>query len=100
MFHTVPVLMYHHVSPSPDMITITPERFEEHIAWLARAGFHTLDAAGFADFLAGEPVPPKSVLLTFDDGYLDNWVYGHPVLARYDMRAVMFVITGHVGDGP
>ena len=99
-FSTVPVLMYHHVSPSPDMITITPERFESHLAWLAHAGFTTLDAAGFAGFLAGEPVPPKSVLLTFDDGYLDNWVYGHPALAKYGMQAVMFVITGHVHDGP
>lgn len=99
-FRSVPVLMYHHVSPSADMITITPERFEEHVAWLARAGFTTLDAEGLARFLAGEPVPERSVVLTFDDGYLDNWVHGHPVLSRYGMRAVLFIITGHIGDGP
>lgn len=99
-FRTVPVLMYHHVSTSPGMITITPERFEQHVAWLARAGFTTLNADSFARFLAGEDVPEKSVLLTFDDGYLDNWVYAHPVLERYGMQAVMFVVTGNVHEGP
>jgi peptidoglycan/xylan/chitin deacetylase (PgdA/CDA1 family) len=99
-FRTVPVMMYHHVSPTPGMITITPENFESHLAWLASAGFSTLDAAQFAGFLAGEDVPEKSVVLTFDDGYLDNWVYGHPLLQRYGMTAIMFVITGHVHDGP
>lgn len=92
--------MYHHVSSSPGMITITPERFEQHVAWLAHAGYTTLDADGFARFLAGGTVPEKSVMLTFDDGYLDNWVHAHPILARYGMQAVMFVVTGNVHDGP
>lgn len=92
--------MYHHVSPTPGMITITPERFADHVAWLAGAGYTTLDAAGFARFLAGEPVPEKSVLLTFDDGYLDNWVYAHPILAKHGLCATLFIITGQLGDGP
>lgn len=99
-FRTVPVLMYHHVSPTPGMISITPERFASHVAWLADAGYTTLDAAGFGRFLAGEPVPEKSVLLTFDDGYLDNWVYAHPILAEHGMCATLFIITGQLGDGP
>ncbi len=98
-FHTVPVLMYHHVSPNNDMITTTPERFESQIRWLSEAGFHTLTAAEFAGFLAGEPVPERSVLLTFDDGYLDNWVYAHPVLERYRKHAVLFLITGLMHHG-
>lgn len=99
-FRTVPVMMYHHVSPVHDMITITPEHFASHLAWLARAGYTTLNAAQFAGFLAGVEVPEKSIVLTFDDGYLDNWVYGHPLLQRYGMTAIMFLITGHVHDGP
>lgn len=98
-FQTVPVLMYHHVSPTPGMITITPENFDSQMAWLVQAGYTTLDAAGFARFLAGERVPAKSVLLTFDDGFLDNWVYAHPILARHGLRATLFVITGQLGEG-
>lgn len=52
----------------------------------------------FAGFLAGKPVPEKS-LITFDDGYLDNYVYAHPVLQRYGMH-IIFLITGLIGNGP
>jgi len=96
----VPVLMYHHVSPSAGMITTSPENFTRQIAGLARAGYHSLTAGQFAGFLRGEPVPKKSILLTFDDGYLDNYVYAHPVLERYGMHALLFLITGLIGEGP
>jgi hypothetical protein len=39
-------------------------------------------------------VPRKSIVITFDDGYLDNWVYAHPILQKYGMHAVVFVVTG------
>lgn len=98
--HNVPVLMYHHVSPVGGMIAVTPQTFEAQIAGLARAGYRSLTAAEFAAHQAGEPVPDKSVLITFDDGYLDNWVYAHPILKRHGMKAVLFVVTEWVGDGP
>jgi peptidoglycan/xylan/chitin deacetylase (PgdA/CDA1 family) len=98
--HNVPVLMYHHVTPAGGMIATTPAHFESQVARLARAGYTALSADRFAAHLAGEPAPEKSVLITFDDGYLDNWVHAHPILQRYGLRAVLFVVTGWVGDGP
>jgi len=97
---SVPVLMHHHVSPSPGMITVSPENFESQIAWLANNGWTSLTLAQYADFLAGKPVPRKSIVITFDDGYLDNWVYAHPILLKYGMHAVVFVVTGWMGEGP
>jgi peptidoglycan/xylan/chitin deacetylase (PgdA/CDA1 family) len=96
----VPVLMYHHVSPAPGAVTITPQHFAEQMRWLAGAGYRTLGADAFAGFLAGEPVADKSVLLTFDDGYLDNWVHAHPVLQQYGLRALLFIVSGWIHDGP
>ena len=98
--HCIPVLMYHHVSPADGSLTTSPENFESQIAGLARCGYRALTAAEFADFLEGKPTPAKSVLITFDDGYLDNWVYAHPILQKYSMHAVLFVITGLMGEGP
>ena len=95
----VPVLMYHHVHPAGGMIAVTPEVFEQQIAGLARAGYTSLSAQQFADYLAGGTVPEKSVLITFDDGYLNNWTYAHPVLQRYGMKAILFLITGWLGQG-
>lgn len=98
--HTLPVVMYHHVNPVPGTLTITPEHFESQVRWLASHGYSTLGAAGIEAFLAGKPVPAKSVVLTFDDGLLDNYVYAHPVLKRYGLHAIMFLITGWNHDGP
>ncbi|MCD0502067.1 polysaccharide deacetylase family protein [Bordetella petrii] len=95
----IPVLMYHHVSPSGGMIAVTPDVFEQQIAGLARAGYTALGTEQLAGYLAGERVPEKSVLITFDDGYLNNWTYAHPVLQRHGMKAVLFLITGWVGQG-
>ncbi|HVJ37952.1 MAG TPA: polysaccharide deacetylase family protein [Stenotrophomonas sp.] len=96
----VPVLMHHHVTPAGGMINVSPENFASQIAWLARDGWTSLTLDQFAGFLAGEPVPRKSILITFDDGYLDNWVHAHPILQRYGMHAVLFLVSGWVGDGP
>lgn len=96
----VPVLMYHHVSPSAGMITSTPSNFESQMAWLSQHGYRSLTAAQFAGHLRGESVPERSVMITFDDGYLDNWVYAHPVLLRYGYSALVFLVSSWIGDGP
>lgn len=95
----IAVLMYHHVTPQGGSLAVTASRFDHQIRGLARAGFHSLSADEFAAFLEGAPTPKKSVLITFDDGYLDNWVYAHPVLQRYGMRAILFAATGLIGQG-
>jgi len=97
---TVPVLMYHHVSPSGGMIAASPENFEDQLAWLARHGYRSITAAQFAGHLAGSPVPARSVLITFDDGYLDNWIYAYPLLKKHGFHAVIFLVTSWVGNGP
>jgi peptidoglycan/xylan/chitin deacetylase (PgdA/CDA1 family) len=100
MSRAVPVLMYHHVTPNKGLVTVSPAVFEANMRWLAEHGWTTLTTEQFAGFLAGRRVPDKSVLVTFDDGYLDNWVYAHPVLARYGQTATLFTVSGWVGDGP
>jgi peptidoglycan/xylan/chitin deacetylase (PgdA/CDA1 family) len=96
----VPVLMYHHVCPHPGLVTVSPETFEEHVAYLARRGYAALTADEFLEFLQGtRPLTGRSVLITFDDGYLDNYVYAYPILKRYGLKATIFAITGNIGEG-
>ncbi|HEX7385664.1 MAG TPA: polysaccharide deacetylase family protein [Castellaniella sp.] len=95
----VPVLMYHHVRPGGGMIATTPEHFEDQLRWLARRGYAALTTAEFAQHLEHGGAPRRSVLITFDDGYLDNWVYAAPLLQRYGLRATVFVVTGWLGQG-
>ena len=92
--------MYHHVTHSGGSLSVSAAHFDSQMRGLAQIGYRTLGADDLAVFYAGKPLPKKSVLLTFDDGYLDNWVYAHPVLQRYGFRAVLFLVTGLIGQGP
>ena len=95
----LPVLMYHHVSPQPGLVTMTPEHFAAQMAWLAGAGYHCASAADLEHFLAGGALPARSVLLTFDDAYLDNYVHAYPVLERHGLHALVFAVTDWLQDG-
>lgn len=55
--------------------------------WLAESGWKTVTAAEMEFFYRGGRLPPKSVMLTFDDGYLDNWLQVFPVLQEFNLRA-------------
>ncbi len=101
MISTVPVLMFHHVTPEPGLVTIAPNTFESQMAYLAKKNFKTLRANEFLEFIRGKLVLSQpSVFITFDDGYLDNYVYAYPVLKRFGFSATIFGITGWLGEGP
>ena len=98
---TVPILMYHRIDylrPSlPDMtrrLTVDPTDFEHQMEWLKEHGFHTLTQQALLDALVeGRPLPPKPILITFDDGYRDILGKASPVIARLGMHATEYVIS-------
>lgn len=92
--------MYHHVTKHGGTLSVSIKNFEKQMRGLTQNGYKTVTADQFKDFMLGKiKLPEKSVLLTFDDGYLNNWVYAHPVLQRYGLNAVLFAVTGLIGDG-
>jgi len=90
--------MYHHVAPHPgDMVTVTPASFEGQMRHLARNGYAALSLEELLSAMRGEWTPPKkAVAITFDDGWMDNYVHAYPVLVKYRIRAAVFVATGWV----
>jgi peptidoglycan/xylan/chitin deacetylase (PgdA/CDA1 family) len=99
----VPVLMYHEINEPAQAwghLAVSPASFKEQLAYLADAGYTTLTAGGFAALVAsGVPVPPQTVILTFDDGFEDFHRHAVPALAEYDATGTVFVTTGWVEDG-
>ena len=96
----IPVLMYHHVSPEPGPYTVSPDTFRAQLQWLSDAGFQCLTAYQFQRYSeTGERPAERCVLLTFDDGWLDNWMYAVPILRSFGSRALLFVITSWPGSG-
>lgn len=95
----IPVLMYHSISSVENNSLCVPrEQFLEEIQWLSKNNYYTLSIEEFRKALTGgEMVPENSILITFDDGYVDNYTCALPILKDYGMRATYFIITGSVG---
>lgn len=94
--------MYHSVAPQIagwafNFLSFEPACFEDHISALARAGYRSVLLDEVHDHVSGRrALPAKSVALTFDDGYLDNWVFAVPVLKKYGFKATVFVSTDFI----
>lgn len=88
-------LMYHHVSPEPDadVFTLHPDAMEQHLRFLKENGYTPIS---LKELRAGNPVS-RPVMLTFDDGYQDNYDYLFPLLQKYRVPAVIFLISDKIG---
>lgn len=95
----VPVLRYRHVTPNGGDFNCSPRYFKEQMNYLLGRGFHTLSAKQFAAFMQGEPVPRKSLFITFDGGFLDNYVFAYPILLKLGVRASIFLSTSSIRAG-
>ncbi|RME78652.1 MAG: polysaccharide deacetylase family protein, partial [Chloroflexi bacterium] len=97
----VPILMYHYISdppPGADAIrrdlSVPPARFEEQLAWLRQAGYQTVSMKDVVYALSGRgSLPEKPVVLSFDDGYRDNYQNAFPLLKKYGFTGIFFVFT-------
>ena len=91
----IPVLCYHSVNPvSTSEAIITPSLLKEHLSYINNCGYTTLSLDQFYNhILHNSPVPEKSILITFDDGYMDNYYYAFPILKEFHMNATIFCIT-------
>ncbi len=100
----IPVVMFHSVGLAEtdwcfSHISEPLECFEEKIAHLARAGYQFLFWDDLYEHMSGRrKVSGKSVMLTFDDGYLDNWVFVYPLLRKYGAKGTIFVNPEFVDD--
>ncbi len=94
----IPVLMYHSISSvESNSLCVTREQFIEELEWLRDNNYHTLSIEEFSGAFNGESIPENPILITFDDGYMDNYTSAQPILEKYGMRATYFIITGCVG---
>jgi peptidoglycan/xylan/chitin deacetylase (PgdA/CDA1 family) len=97
--------MYHRVGRLPRSadpypgLTIQQRVFGAQMDWLHAQGFHAISEQDLFDALEwGRPLPPRPVLITFDDGYRDVLYDAEPILHRLHMPATTFVITDRVSS--
>jgi peptidoglycan/xylan/chitin deacetylase (PgdA/CDA1 family) len=103
----VPILMYHYVSdppPGADVyrrdLSVTPAQFEAQLAYLRDAGYQSISLDDLALHLSqGDPLPPRPIILTFDDGYRDALTTAFPLLRTYGFRGTFFLFTKPIDEG-
>jgi peptidoglycan/xylan/chitin deacetylase (PgdA/CDA1 family) len=101
----IPIIMYHSVNDRPaenpmGHLSISPPEFEAHLHALTRLGFEFITMAGLLEMArAGRLGDSRWVVLTFDDGYLDNLLHAKPILDAFGAKATVFVNPDFVTDG-
>ncbi len=100
----VPILMYHYISvPPPDAdvyrhdLSVTPANFERQLRYLAENGYTTITLQDLVYHLTlGYPLPERPVILTFDDGYRDNFSHAYRLLRRFHFVGTFFLVTSFI----
>jgi peptidoglycan/xylan/chitin deacetylase (PgdA/CDA1 family) len=105
---SVPVLLYHGIAPASAFANaddaaygVDPQAFAKQMTMIRHAGYRTITLDTFVRFVQGEHVklPPRPLLLTFDDGRADSWTGSEGILRKLGFKAVMFVDVGRVDAG-
>lgn len=92
-FETLPCFTYHHVDPKPQSdITLKPATFEAQLKTLRDLGYHSITARELVDHQTrGTALPSKPVMITFDDGWRNQYTHARPLLRKYGFKATFFV---------
>lgn len=91
----VPVLNYHQVNDEKhSALTLHVDQFREQMEYIHNQGYNTITLAQLYDYLEnGTELPNKPIVITFDDGYVDNYKNVLPILKEYNMKATLFMIS-------
>ena len=99
--------MYHYIEPKinhreiNNKSIIILEDFEANMKYLHDEGYSTITLEQLEQYVKGQiPLPQKSIVITFDDGYQNNYTLAYPVLKKYNFHASLFVIGSKIQDQP
>ena len=101
----IPILYYHYIEVNPDpkdtlrsSLAVVPSVFDGQMNYLSTNGFTGMTLDDMAAVFDGKAtLPPKPIILTFDDGYADFYANAYPILSKYHLKATLFIITRLVG---
>lgn len=100
----ITVLTYHRAAPpeaaavfDDGVVDVTPEAFDRQVAFLVK-WFDIIGVEDLLEFRRGGPLPKNPLLITFDDGYLDNHDVALPILKKHGTKAVFFMATHYLSE--
>jgi len=98
--YVAPVIMYHSVDGNDQVskLSISPKSFSRQMEFLKKNKYNVVSLEKLASYMrSGERMPPKTIAITFDDGFYNNYQYAYPVLKKYGLPATIFVIVSKIG---
>lgn len=98
----IPILCYHNFNPvKPGSMNMTPEKFESHLKWLKDNGYTVIPLTEAVEYLQGKrsSVPPKSVVITADDGWESVYTYMYPLVKKYNVPVTLFIYPQTISAG-
>lgn len=97
-YNGVVILMYHSIDNNDFFFNVFPSDFENQIRYLKENNFNVITFDDLKECLDKNQIQSKSIILTFDDGYRDNYLKAFPILKKYNLPATVFVSTGLAGE--
>lgn len=98
----VPIIMYHGLlkeEKRQGKYVISPDLFEQDLKYLQENGYTTIVMADLLEYVNnGKDLPKNPVMITFDDGYYNNYLYAYPLLKKYNSRMVLSPIGRYVDE--
>lgn len=92
----LPIIMYHGLLKDKKLqgkYVISPDDFERDVKYLKEKGFTTIFVKDLIDYVYEDaPLPENPIMLTFDDGYYNNYLYAFPILQKYEAKMVLSAI--------
>ncbi len=96
----VPILMYHHIDEEVNSsVVVTPQKFENDVKLLKKSGYETIFLSDLVNYLNGKTsLPPKPIIITFDDGYSSFYTEAYPIAKKYNIKLTVGVIGWSIGE--
>ena len=98
----VPILLYHHIQPNEQAkqkgqtaLSVDSQIFDSQMSYLASSAYSTITVDQIAQALKNhQQLPPKSIIITMDDGYQDQFTYAFPIIQKYHLTVNLMIPTG------
>ncbi|HDZ76607.1 MAG TPA: polysaccharide deacetylase family protein [Candidatus Omnitrophica bacterium] len=97
--YVVPILMYHRFGYGENNLFVTPENFKRQMVYIKGNGYDVISLDELVDGIRNNRrFKHKTVVITIDDGYRDNYSYAYPILKKYNFPATIFIATNFIGN--
>ena len=98
--YVVPVIMYHNIDgdSATSRLSVSPESFKAQMDFLKRRRYNVVKLEDLSEMVRKNQLPSKTIAITFDDGYENNYLNAYPVLKELGLPATIFIIPAMVGS--